>query len=194
MDCARGVGERHGAHVEPVIDQPTNGESHAAGEHYRPNRAARRAYVRQRKVYKLVFEDLELAGLEVRAKGVPLGTFMELIDLASVFDDMDEESMSPEEAGKIRQLFASFGDVLVSWNVEEPVLDADGEETGETTPVPATIEGLYSQDIGFVFQIIQAWMGAIASVPAPLGQRSTDGAQSLEASMPMDVSSPSQAS
>jgi hypothetical protein len=184
--------------VEPVthpteVAEPSNGLGPA---HYRPNRAARRGFVRQQRIYKLVFADDEMAGLEVRARGVPLGTFLELIDLASVFDGLDDDTtnLTPEEAGKVRQLFEAFGGVLVSWNLEQPELDADGEETGASVPVPATLAGLYTQDMAFVFQVIQAWMGAIASVAGPLGPPSAGGAPSLEASMPMAVSSPSQAS
>ena len=52
------------------------------------NRAQRRAYVRRAKTYKLMFEDDDMAVLEVRARSVPLGTFMDLVDLASVFDSL----------------------------------------------------------------------------------------------------------
>ena len=91
-------------------------------------------------------------------------------------------------------MFTGFAEALVSWNLEEPVLDAAGEEADETRSEPATLEGLYSQDMAFALQVIRAWMDAVASVPTPLGQRSADGSPSLEASLPMEVSSPSRAS
>jgi hypothetical protein len=147
-------------------------------------------FVRQSKTYRLTFEDPEFEGLEVRARSVPVGTLVELIGLASVVE-RGTGSLTADETKAVGQLFAGFGKALVSWNLEEPILDDDGEPTGEVRPVPATVEGLYSQDLEFVMQIISAWMEAVGGVAAPLGQRSADGAPSLEASLPMEPSSPS---
>jgi hypothetical protein len=167
------------------------------GAHAAPplNRAARRAYVRTPKTYKLTWAtDHELHGLEVRTRALPLGTFMELIDLAATFEGMDTTDLSAEDAKAVRQLLDGFAGALMSWNLEEPELDADGEPTGGSVPVPCTAQGLYTQDIGFAMGLIQEWMSAVASVPAPLPRPSAAGEPSLEASMPMDVSSPSRAS
>jgi hypothetical protein len=156
-----------------------------------PNRAQRRAYVRQRKVYRLVFEEgTEEAGLVVKARGVPLGTLLELVDLASVVDGRPSE-FSTDDAEALRKLFMGFAEALVSWNLEEPVLDADGNETGASQAVPATYDGLNSQDMDFVLPVIKAWMDALAAVPAPLGQPSTGGVPSPAASLPMEPLSPS---
>jgi hypothetical protein len=168
-------------------------EDDRIGDQFRPNRRQRRAmgYVRQRKIYKLVFEDPDMAGLEVRARSVPLGTLMRLIELAGLID-RGTANLNPDEAKAIRELFTGFADALVSWNLEEPVIDDEtGEETGEVCPVPATVDGLYSQDMDFALHIIEAWMDAVAGVAGPLGRRSSDGEQSLAASLPMEPPSPS---
>jgi hypothetical protein len=122
----------------------------------------------QRKVYRLVFDDPEMDGLEVRAKSVSLGAMRKAAD-------SDDEFLMME-------LFAK---ALVSWNLED-----DGE------PVPATLEGLEDQDPEFVTAIITAWTGTISGVPdaSPLGGGSDSGRRSLEASIPMETLSPSRAS
>jgi hypothetical protein len=173
-------------------DDATDRAEHGPSMPPRPNRQQRRAYVRQAKTYKLSFEDDDMDGLEVRAKSLPLGTFMDLIDLAAVFDGREAETtFSAEDAKAVRQLFEGFSEALVSWNLEAP---PPGDPEGPTVPVPATLAGLYSQDFPFVLQVINSWMSAVASVPGPLGRPSPAGSPSLEASMPMDVPSPSQAS
>lgn len=159
------------------------------------NREARRAYVRKRKTYRLVFDNTEMAGLVVRARSLPLGSFMELVDLATVLDGANMDQMSAEDAGAIRQLFEGFAGALVSWNLEQPVVDPEtGEETDETEPVPATVEGLYSQDMEFAMVIIQEWMSAVASVNDPLRAGSPSGGPSPEESLPMEPLSASQTS
>lgn len=127
-------------------------------------------YIRQRKIYKLVFEDPEMAGLEVRATSVPLGQFVKLTKLATKKKDAEETASDTEE------LFKAFSDALIGWNLED--------ESG--SPIPATLNGIYAQDFDFVFEIITAWMNSIASVTGPLAQKSSGGGQYLEALMPME--------
>lgn len=128
-------------------------------------------FVRQKKVYRLVFQDEEYNGLGVRATGVPLGQFLEMSELAI------RAKQSPDEANSsAKALIDNFAGALQDWNLE----NEDG------TPVPATAEGLYSLDFEFVLTLITAWMEAIAKVPDPLAQTSSAGARSLEASLPME--------
>lgn len=128
-------------------------------------------YVRQKKIYKLVFADEEYNGLEVRTTGVPLGKFLEMSELAN------QAKESPGQANdSAKSLIENFATALVDWNLE----NEDG------SPVPATADGLYQQDFDFVLSLISAWMEAIAQVPGPLGQTSNSGEQSLEASLPME--------
>lgn len=123
------------------------------------------------RVYLLKFEDPDLNGLEVRARSVPLKKFLDLISLSEV----DTGKASTRES--VENAIRMFADVLISWNVE----DADGN------PVPATLDGLYSQDFEFVVQIIKAWQDSISGVSDPLARRSSGGERSLEESIPMET-------
>lgn len=134
-------------------------------------------YVPQRRTFKLRFEDEDMQGLQVRARSVPLGTFLDLVKLLDV---ADTSSVNREDARKVDQLFAGFAKALVDWNLEEP----------EGVPVPATFEGLKSQDIDFSLHIVRAWIGALTQVPDFLANGSSGGGRSLELSMPMEPRSP----
>lgn len=131
-------------------------------------------YVPKRKIYKLAFEDAEMDGLVVRVRGLSTGQYIDLMGLKQKAEGGDDSG----------ELFEFLAERLVDWNVEEE----DG------TPVPADLTGIRAQDMPFTMAIINAWTKAMADVPAPLGQPSTSGASSLEASIPMDALSPSLAS
>lgn len=125
-----------------------------------------------RKTYRLVFEDgHDLAGLVVRARSVGTGEFFELSKLA------DQGSFGLDEGA---ELIARFAQHLVDWNLE----DEDG------VPVPATAEGLNSQDFDLVIAVIMQWMDAVAGVSAPLARPSPGGVPSLVESIPMETLSP----
>lgn len=132
----------------------------------------------RKKRYHLVFDDEEFDGLEVTTKPVPLGVYlrMKALILAEITEEVIEE------------LFGEFAKILDSWNYE----DDDGH------PVPATYEGLRSLDIEFAKAIVRAWNAAMTAVAevddAPLPEASDDGAESVEASIPMVSPSESQAS
>lgn len=131
-------------------------------------------YVWRGKTYRLVFADDELEGLEVVARSASVGAYRRIADLAT-----REFSQPPTEAdlAEIDHLFVEFAAVLVEWNLETEADD------GSRTPVPATFEGMSSQDLTLVRQIIWAWMEAVAGISAPLGQPS-------ELELPMEVLSP----
>jgi hypothetical protein len=133
-------------------------------------------YVRD-KIYKLVFADEEFDGLEVRARGL---TTAELLEMKSLEPSGDET----EDAEKLQRQIELFAGKLVSWNLETPGGQA----------VPASLDGVKSQDLEFVLQIIDAWMRAVISVPGPLGDRSNGGGTFPEASLPMEPLSASRAS
>lgn len=147
-------------------------------------------YVPKRATYVLEFDtDDELAGLEVKARGVDLGTFLDLTAMADLSTQVAEgknvgqgESMRAIRA--VGDLLTGFAAVLVSWNVE----------TEAGVPVPADIDGLRSQAFPFVFKIIRAWMSAAAGVSDPLVEPSSSGAPSPVGSLPMEPLSPSLAS
>ena len=129
----------------------------------------------QRRVYKLVFDDPEMNGLEVTARSVSIGVMRRVMALS------DEEG-TPETLFKMAE---EFSKALVSWNLEE-----DG------VPVPATLEGLEDQDSNFLLEVIGAWTSTIARVDdaSPLDSDSDSGPLSLAGSIPMETLSSSLAS
>lgn len=131
-------------------------------------------YKVHRNIYKLRFEGAEYEGLEVRAKSVALGQFMDMMKLA---DLKSKKSLTEEDRAAIDSLFERFAKVLVSWNLEDD----------DDKPVPTTKEGLYSLDFEFALLIILAWMDAVAGVSGPLGKPSSNGSPSLEESIPMET-------
>lgn len=131
-------------------------------------------YVRKPKIYKLTWaDDTEYAGLEVRARGAQLGTLLELMTLATqVRDTRDAES----GVEVVKSLLTGFAAVLVSWNLEEPVDEDDLD--GEARPVPATLDGLKSQDLPLVMTVIEEWIEAVSGTPGDLGKGSSSGGTS----------------
>jgi hypothetical protein len=137
-------------------------------------------YQRKRKVYKLIFADEEMNGLEVRCTSVSIETMLSLTALSGLAAKSLSE-YSIEDLGSVNLVFEVFAEALVSWNLE----DEDGN------PVPATLEGVKAQDIDFLNVIITAWMERVAGISGPLAPASTAGSRSLEASIPMETLSPS---
>lgn len=135
------------------------------------------------KVYRLVFADPEFEGLEVRAKSVPTGDFLKITELMSL---KDSGGFTADDKDKLTDLFATFADALIDWNVEDDERDEQGNLTGRDVPVPPTLEGLLTQDLDMVLEIIKAWMDAVATVPDAVGKGSVSGVSFPEASLPMD--------
>lgn len=129
-------------------------------------------FKRSKKVYKLVFTG-EYEGLEVRATSMPLGEYMAIAKMM----DMDTSNPDSQDLGQLDALFEKFANALVWWNLE----DDNGQ------PIPATVAGLYTQDLEFVLTIIMQWVNAVTGVAAPLEQPSSSGSPSLEASLPMEA-------
>lgn len=156
------------------------------------NREQRRAaFKRPSKVVVLKFEDPEYDGLVVRTRAVSLGQLLEIAEVADGVST-DPTSMDAENIEGTKRLLALFANVIVDWNLEAPVDDAKPD--GASVPVPATFEGLLSQDFGFSLMLFQTWMGAMGDVAAPLGATSPAGKPSAVPSIPMDELSPSQPS
>lgn len=130
-------------------------------------------FVREAKVYNLVWSDDELAGLEVKARAAGFATYRRIAELATV-----QIAWPPtaEDLVRVDDLHEAFGAQLVSWNLEE----------AEGVPVPATVEGLRSQDPELTLAIILAWMTAVAGVP----EAKQEDLDELLESMPMDVLTP----
>ena len=140
-------------------------------------RAAANRFVRSRKVYVLTFDDPDLEGLEVRARSLPLGRFLQMLAMYTALEQSVDE-FSADELTAIQGLFEGFASALVSWNLDERTDD-------EIVAVPATLAGVMDQDTDFMLQLISAWMEAMGAVDVPLGPGSSGGDSALEASLPM---------
>jgi hypothetical protein len=68
----------------------------------------------------------------------------------------------------MRGMVSPFARKLVAWNL----LDDDDE------PVPASLDGLLSQDLDFVIRLITAYGTAMTQAPPPLPASSPSGATS----------------
>lgn len=129
-------------------------------------------YVRKRRQFKLVFEGEEFEGLEVRAQSTSMGKILEFVDLSS----MNSEQLAKEQ-DSIRQLFAIFMENVTEWNLEHE----------EGVPTPRTFEGLMMHDPEFVLQLAFSWMDGVLAINGPLGRKSSDGKQSEEPPIPMEI-------
>lgn len=119
-------------------------------------------------IFKLVFEDEQFEGLEVRVRSLSLSEFFRL------------QQLQGDAGGDIeaaRGIIERLADAIVTWNLE----DEDGEA------VKPTADNLQELEIGFVMAIISAWMEAIATVPNRSPGGSNAGETSQELSIPMDV-------
>ena len=127
-------------------------------------------YRPKRKIYNLSFAGTEHDGLEVVMRGVTVG---EELRINSIARDGDGDGAAIVEL---------MVDLLVRWNVED--------ENGQ--PVPATPEGVRSQDAAFIGDILTALRKAAGGVvDGPLPSDSTSGLPSLVESIPMEALSPS---
>jgi hypothetical protein len=131
-------------------------------------------YKRPVKTYNLIFEDEEFNGLEVQTRSLPLGQFMNVMNLA---DAANGQGSANDTLKAVGDLFENFATALISWNLE----NEDG------SPVPADIDGIKSQDMEFILAIVRAWLEAVSSVNAPLGEGSTGGGTSQVPSIPMET-------
>lgn len=123
-------------------------------------------YKRKGNTFTLVFDDSEYAGLEIEAKSLAFGDFL---DVSTRFSKAD---LTGDD---ISSVLAAFANSLVRWNLED---DSD-------QPVPATVEGVRSLDLPFILAVVSAWINGIAGTPGDLGKDSPSGDNSPEASMQM---------
>jgi hypothetical protein len=125
-------------------------------------------YRPKRKTYRLDFTGTEYEGLAVTMRGLTVGEELELEELRS-------------QDGGGRRIFEMMTGLLVEWNVE----DDNGQ------PVPATLDGICTQDSTLVMAILDAAQQAASGVPDPLPNGSPSGEPSPVASIPTETLSPS---
>jgi hypothetical protein len=135
-------------------------------------------YVPRRTLYKLDFSETEHAGLEVVTKSASMAALLDILSLADV---VEAAGLKNADRTQMDRLFSLFDEVLVSWNVE-------AEDGGA---VPATKDGLLSQDPEFVMAVINAWAQAMAKAPTDLGKGLGSGGISAEATAALTSASTS---
>lgn len=141
-------------------------------------------YRPQRQLVKLDFSETELAGLEVTTSRISIDGLLEFYRLIDRAEQLDPKTLKPEDVELVDDLLTRWARVLHSWNVE----DDDGQ------PVPATREGLGTQDIEFVLPVIVSWAAAVSTAPPPLNGASPSGGSSPEVSLDLAAASQSQPS
>lgn len=130
-----------------------------------------------RTVYKLEFEGADaFDGLVVRVKALTFAERRDAWDLLYTPWLSDPNLTRAEADANVDRLHQLFADHLVDWNLTD-----NGE------PVPATMEGLRSQEHSFIGGLIGAWRNNTLGVSVPLAQPSPAGEQSVEASIPMET-------
>lgn len=122
-------------------------------------------FKRKRKIYKLDFGGTEYEGLEVRLTGLTTGEYLEFIAL----------SAKSEDANETEQMLKFFARHLISWNLE----DDDG-------PVPASFDGVKSNDLSMSMFVIEAWTDALVNVPEKTEKKSSDGEHLLTELIPTE--------
>lgn len=128
-----------------------------------------------RRIYNLEFEDPEFEDLEVKVRSVPLGRFLDVMEL------VDKPRPTQDDIGRMCDLLAEH---LLSWNV------TDTDDDGDEVPLEPDRDGLLACDPRLVMEIIDAWSTRVTGVPRPLEQPSNGGGPSLVASIPMEPLSP----
>ena len=124
-------------------------------------------------LFKLIFEDPDMAGLEVTVREPSIDDLLSISGM-----DGDAKKMTPEQ---LRGMFKAFADLLDSWNLER-----------KGVPVPATYEGVVAQSPAFIMKIIAALDQTVARAdPTSRPASPTGGTSSLESSIPMTPSQPS---
>lgn len=130
------------------------------------------------KTFTLDLDGTDATGLTVRCRPVSIDLYMEMMDLTD--NGLPLTAENRDRVGRVIEIVAGS---LIEWDLD----DHDGAQ------VPCDEAGLRSQDKDLVLAVVNGWIAAQAAVPGPLGQRSTGGGPSLEASMPMEPLSASPA-
>ena len=121
----------------------------------------------------LDFTGTPYEGLEVTVDAASMAVMLSVTELFAAAS----ERTSQESVTAMRDLLGMFAQVLESWNTED-------RKTGD--PVPATLEGLLSQDSDFVLAIIGAWLTGTLQADDDLGKDLPSGETSAEELIPME--------
>lgn len=129
--------------------------------------------------YRLVFDDPALKGLEVVARSVSIGEFMEMtgLDEATALSPMT----LPDGAPVPLTMLQRFAETIAEWNLE----DEDGKA------VDVSFKALKDLDLSVVRPMVKAWLEGISGVSRPLDVPSASGETSEAASLGLESASES---
>lgn len=103
-------------------------------------------------------------GLVVRVLSLPLGRLLDLAPRIDAITEMQRTGSIPiDRIGQALEPFRLISEYLVGWNLKTRV-------EGVVRDVPATFDGLMSQDPAFIIGLLQAWTQASGGISDPLGQ------------------------
>jgi hypothetical protein len=125
------------------------------------------------KLYELVWGSGGYEGLEVTAKGVSTGAFLEIQELAEGMGDQPK-------AADVKRLLKRFGGLLTAWNITD-----NGE------PVPADYEHLAELDVDLAMEIFGRWSQAVGGVD-PTSPAGSGGGGTSPGAPPPGLASASQ--
>lgn len=132
-------------------------------------------------IYRLTWPEGDpYHGLVVRVRSLPMGTFLAIAPQVDMLRQVQPEDLTTENIGVILEPFRMIGDHLVSWNLRRKVGD-------DVSSVPASFEGLLSQEVDLIKAIITAWVAASGTVSDPLGPKSWPGASDAQLAELMDL-------
>lgn len=160
---------------------------------------------RRNKVYVLAFEDPELKGLEIRARGASVHLVLRAASLADAVNGITGiPSASQREAlDEFFRIFAGcpagctmdhseafsgstdrhYTTRMLSWNFED--------DAGR--PIEPTFENFTEQDIDLTLPVVLAWIEEVGGTPSgPLDSSSNSGGPALAESIPMETLSAGQ--
>lgn len=126
------------------------------------------------KLYKLTFTDPAFHGFQVTMRSIPIGRSLEI--------QQTQANRTGLSSVEVTCLLAEIlVEHMVDWNLE----DEDGN------PLPISRDTMLTQDADLIWTTNKAWIEAISGVPAPLDESSTSGEPFQEASLAMELLSPS---
>lgn len=143
----------------------------------------------KRTVLKLVFEDPDFEGFEVRMYRATMADVFEFGKYPDYRAAVATKELTVAEAeAHLVGLYDRLAEVIIDWNLEDD----------EGNPMPVSVASLQAQEGGFFWAMVRAWQQSGipqgSELDGPLERPSSDGEPFPEANIPMEALSESLAS
>lgn len=148
------------------------------------------------KTYRLTFEDADLAGLEIVARGASMARVMRAGRLAGKLEGIKgiPTAEQEEQTDELLRLFSGcppectrvhdglsadehYTSRIVSWNFEDD----------DDKPIEPSYFNFKDQDMDLTMAVIFAWIDAVVGTPGPLDESSKNGGLPEGVSVPMEA-------